>query len=918
MGNPGTRGTTAEFERLLEVGLAEYGAGRLDEAMEAWQAALFLRPDNAQARGYLDFVRDHYRLIDAQRHAGYLQADPATPFELGDDDAYLDYDLDLAAPAEPPTRVDRSELVAALAATMEHIDEGWSLDDEQLEARAEATVSASAWSTPATATAAAWATPATATVAAYADGGQPATSHERTSEAAVEPTIEPTAEAANEPAAVAVEPTPEAQVEAALEPTAEAAVEPTVEAAAEPTVEAAVEPTAEAAVESTVEAAAAPTVEAAVEPTVEAAVEPPTAAEAEPTPAPAAEPMAEAAVEPTVEAAVVEPTPAPAAEPMAEAAVEPTVEAAVEPTVEAAVEPTVEAAVEAAVELPSAEATFDVHAVADLADADQTVQVEPTDIADAAPPSIDADRAVDAPVGADASVDDDPEISVASVDASQPASNDVGDGAAGGEDGERADGFAGPDHRTVERRRELGFVRPVPRRRRTSVPPLRVRFRTPTDGDAPVLTSEPPGEATTQASRLPTREADSIAESASAAQAAAEATATVPAWASAALAAFDQDAEPDDEPEMSVQRIDSRSLAAPAADPEPAAAEPSDTSLDALAAAAHEPRTEIGVAPGPMLLDDERTTEAAAHAAAHGDASMAAVTAVSPADIATESAAHAAFVEVPGLSAADHLELGPPLGEPEPAGASAEPPLGDDDADDAQPGAETASTSRATVQFAAAAPDADPGDDGSAGPGAQPFGSDELTSALRSPRAEELGSSSPTIEFSARAVAPAEAAPLSPYQQLRAVVRAEIEQARPAAESVDDAIKGRVRAFLEYGMGAAETGDLARGVVALRLAIDDASDHAAAHKQVVRARDAIAAAFQRYLGDPRDLPALAMSLVELGNVDLDPRAAFMASRIDGTMTWEEILDVAGMPRLEALTHLVDLVGLGVLAVQRDD
>ncbi len=43
------------------------------------------------------------------------------------------------------------------------------------------------------------------------------------------------------------------------------------------------------------------------------------------------------------------------------------------------------------------------------------------------------------------------------------------------------------------------------------------------------------------------------------------------------------------------------------------------------------------------------------------------------------------------------------------------------------------------------------------------------------------------------------------------------------------------------------------------------------------------------------------------SADLDPRSAFLLSRIDGAMTVEDVLDVSGMPRLEALRGLALLV-----------
>jgi hypothetical protein len=51
-------------------------------------------------------------------------------------------------------------------------------------------------------------------------------------------------------------------------------------------------------------------------------------------------------------------------------------------------------------------------------------------------------------------------------------------------------------------------------------------------------------------------------------------------------------------------------------------------------------------------------------------------------------------------------------------------------------------------------------------------------------------------------------------------------------------------------------------------------------------------------------------------LSVDHRAGFVISLVDGVATLEEILDVAGMPRLEALRILVDLKERGVLGVVR--
>lgn len=48
--------------------------------------------------------------------------------------------------------------------------------------------------------------------------------------------------------------------------------------------------------------------------------------------------------------------------------------------------------------------------------------------------------------------------------------------------------------------------------------------------------------------------------------------------------------------------------------------------------------------------------------------------------------------------------------------------------------------------------------------------------------------------------------------------------------------------------------------------------------------------------------------------DLEPRSAFLLSRIDGSMTVEDVLDVSGMPRLEALRTLALLARRGAIVI----
>ena len=47
---------------------------------------------------------------------------------------------------------------------------------------------------------------------------------------------------------------------------------------------------------------------------------------------------------------------------------------------------------------------------------------------------------------------------------------------------------------------------------------------------------------------------------------------------------------------------------------------------------------------------------------------------------------------------------------------------------------------------------------------------------------------------------------------------------------------------------------------------------------------------------------------------IDPRGAFLLSRIDGASTVDDLLDIAGMPRVDALRYLVEWVQQGHIAL----
>ncbi|HEU0032867.1 MAG TPA: hypothetical protein VFQ53_19680 [Kofleriaceae bacterium] len=139
-----------------------------------------------------------------------------------------------------------------------------------------------------------------------------------------------------------------------------------------------------------------------------------------------------------------------------------------------------------------------------------------------------------------------------------------------------------------------------------------------------------------------------------------------------------------------------------------------------------------------------------------------------------------------------------------------------------------------------------------------------------------------------------------------------VDAGAPASEDMDDRTRRRITALVERATEWNRGGDHERAVAAIDLALSEDPNSALAQKLIHRNRDAIMAVFQSYLGDLERQPTLARPLHELGGAPISPRAAFLLSRIDGTLSLDEILDVSGMPRIEAYRYLCQLFLRGIL------
>ena len=143
-------------------------------------------------------------------------------------------------------------------------------------------------------------------------------------------------------------------------------------------------------------------------------------------------------------------------------------------------------------------------------------------------------------------------------------------------------------------------------------------------------------------------------------------------------------------------------------------------------------------------------------------------------------------------------------------------------------------------------------------------------------------------------------------------ILSEVDAGASEQEPVDERTRRRIGALLERATQWSCNGEIDRAVAAVDLAMSEDPNSVLAQKLLTRNRDAIMTIFQGFIGDSTRQMQLTKPLHELQNAPISPRAAFLLSRIDGSLTIDELLDVSGMPRMEAYRYLCQLLLRGIL------
>jgi hypothetical protein len=106
------------------------------------------------------------------------------------------------------------------------------------------------------------------------------------------------------------------------------------------------------------------------------------------------------------------------------------------------------------------------------------------------------------------------------------------------------------------------------------------------------------------------------------------------------------------------------------------------------------------------------------------------------------------------------------------------------------------------------------------------------------------------------------------------------------------------------------TGSLASAEAVLR----DQPEHAEASRSADECRRVLRQMYLSRLGGPELVPTAAMHSDQMRWLSLDHHSGFLLSLIDGRCTIEELIDMSGMPELDALRILVELLDQTVIRI----
>ncbi|MBI2389466.1 MAG: hypothetical protein HYV09_07700 [Deltaproteobacteria bacterium] len=110
-------------------------------------------------------------------------------------------------------------------------------------------------------------------------------------------------------------------------------------------------------------------------------------------------------------------------------------------------------------------------------------------------------------------------------------------------------------------------------------------------------------------------------------------------------------------------------------------------------------------------------------------------------------------------------------------------------------------------------------------------------------------------------------------------------------------------------------GDFSGALTIAEAILEQEPGNADAQRYSESCRDVLKQMYSARLGSLEQVPVVAVPAEQLRWLTLDHRSGFLLSHVDGVSTLEEILDISGMPHLEAMRIIYELLQQKVIVLQ---
>ena len=121
-------------------------------------------------------------------------------------------------------------------------------------------------------------------------------------------------------------------------------------------------------------------------------------------------------------------------------------------------------------------------------------------------------------------------------------------------------------------------------------------------------------------------------------------------------------------------------------------------------------------------------------------------------------------------------------------------------------------------------------------------------------------------------------------------------------------------ALLAQGRRRYQLHDFAGALKALESIPNDAPEVEEARNLIASSRQQMLQMYESKIGDFERIPRVLISNEEVIWLNLDHRAGFILSQIDGSVSYEDIISLSGMPRLDTVRILSELLGDRVIGI----